>query len=407
MADFNFMNSPNFGAQGGVAANQSEAMNRFALQQAPLHTDLLRAQIQQSSAHALNETADAQMKQMQLRDMQNEGKVLAQMGKEQATSPQAQAGHALDQGSQLQALASHYFDAADRMFKGDAPVAGQKFLKQAVDLETKAASINKSVAQTTLARLNGELKSTEIISQSLGNATNAQDYNNKRLALLQNPDISAEDKQYMMQLPYSPEAIQAINEHALKYKDKIALQIRQATADAQIRKDQAQTRAADFNANLKTFQQKEEIRATVKAKIGAVKQVPASLVRNARNALTAEHFPGQSYSLLDPDSKAQVDSMAQKVAERTLQIQQETKLPESAAQMRAVMENRKNWTQTTGGLMSGFAKTTTLKGTQTAPLPWEPAATDRKEGSWYMIPAKGYALRWDPAGDPPQPWSKQ
>jgi len=392
----------------------------------PLHLDLLRGQIADTTALTRGRTAEARLNEMKADEQQRASEIMRQSV--QKLSSDAQTAQVLDpNGPDPQAMgrsmATQQLRVANMLAKGGAPMAAQTYAKNGLDMLTKITQADANLARQRNSATEAAMREVELTSQYLGSAKNAQEFEAGKVALMAAmPQMPAADRQRLLSTAYSPDVIQHLNDQALKESDRRKLE-QQKTE--QVSKDtyrRSREWALSWDRSEANIRRREEIRRDVAAQKAGdkpMKDINPKQLERVRGAISREMFPGQKG--ITGDTKEQLDAAAVDAVGQVQALMRSNKgLTESEATARVVAAQKREWTRTQSGGALGLLRDVTLGAvdlgkTKTVyglgrsadkPIPAQPGQ-EFVEGKYYVSPAGKVAKRvkggWEaakPAGRP-------
>lgn len=310
-------------------------------------------------------------------------------------------GFAVDAEGKPVSMASSIARVGMRLLSGGFSSAADKAFNQASLMAGHDTSQDRLTFEKRKAELEEDLKMYELVGHRTPWITNQQQLNDL------NADITKRSGKPPPwgHLPYSPELVQTLNDSSLKYSERANFQLKEEKALFDQRQRELRNTVDDLRLQLdKTKFEWQKEKGERDKKAGVISPAGASDV-DAVMQLAIQQNP--KLKELKGQDAAALDQFSRSVADEAKKIykQHDGALSMEQARYKALTSNME---QLTVGSDWG---STTVKydakgvGTREVPLPDSGDASTRKEGKWYNV--KGKVLRWDPKGDPKQPWTTE
>lgn len=413
MTDFNFMNNPDFGAPGGIRADQAAQMNALSMQGAQAELNMmpdkqahLRAQTQHLQAQTGAIPSEIELRRATASKAPAEimkiwsevGKIVAETDEKTFATQEAKAlkdaliaaseggQFAVDTEGKPVSQAKAVINIGMQLLKRF-PNAAEKMLNQGNLMFGHETSEERLAHDKRKAALEQDLKMFDLVGHRTPWITNQQ----------QLDDLTADVTKQTGKPPpwaglaYSPELVRALNASSLKYSERANFQLREEKAVFDQRQREFRNNLDKLRYELdkdKLARQRERDARDKKA--GAVAPAGASDVDAVTQMLIQQNpklkgLTGQDAAAFDQFSRSVADEA------KRLYKQADGALTPEQARYKAMTDNMdqltvgSNWGSTTVKYESkgiGTAKT---------PIPFA-ADAERKEGKWYTV--NGRVVQW-------------
>lgn len=415
MGDFDFMNNPDFGAPGGVRANQAAMMNELSMQGA--QADLAMMPDKQAYMRAQTEHLKAQTgeipSQIELRKAQASkapaeimklwsevGENIADAGaKEYATQEAKALKEAMiraSQGGQFavgedgkpMSNAKSIASIGMKLLAEGFTVPAEKLLNQANLMAGHDTSQDRLLFDKRTAELDQDLKIAQLVGHRTPWITNQKQLDDLNTEITR---ITGKAPAWTG-VPYSPETVQRLEAFALKAGERANFQLKEEKALADQRNRDIQNSLRELDIRIREAEhQRRKWKDEQDKKAGVVAPAGTSEV-DAVTQMAIQQNP-KLKGLTGPDAAA-FDMFARSVADEAKKIykQHGRALTPEQARFKALTNNMEQLT--VAGTWSGG---TTVQyeskgiGTPSTPIPFA-ADTERKADKWYTV--NGRVVQW-------------
>ena len=403
MADFSMWGPSQLGARTFDIDQQAKQLNALTQEKMqgeiaaqPDHLELLKAQVRDFSAQALERSATAKLTDFKVQEAQRVNDIMKEQAntqkQAQAVETQKNGGAAPGQPNPLDAgksFAMQQLDLASKLAAGGAYTTAQGYAMKGMEMLGHVTSAEANQARQRNSLDQAAERETKLTAQYLGGAKNPQEFEAGKLGLMAAlPSMSQEERSQLMSTQYSPQVVQHIADRAVTEEEK---RKKAMTAAENVSKDKLRrTRegAMSFDRNWDNIQKREQIRRdTAEAKAGGkpMGNIPPKQLDRTNAAVSRAIFPEG----VPPESKnAVADATLEVVGQVQSMMKANKGMTESEALQRAVASNAKDWQTIKGRQLLGVQlgkDTKTFSAAGKTPETAMPAgaATTFVEGRYY------------------------
>lgn len=220
-----------------------------------------------------------------------------------------------------------------------------------------------------------------------------QEFHQRLLAILSDPNVSPEEKKNLQNLQYSPQVVDQLAQTGMSASQKAEQQLRQQQFQETQRYHDAQLNVSRQRLLAETaYRTAQERDKTNNAKIGK----GGAAITSAEHMMAApvvQEIMGSSFNANDPNSNIAVDTIASRAKQMVNRPGSNLSFSQALSIAAQAAKQRGEFPSTTTHHMIGSDTTTTKfseqTGTQENPIPIEGLfKEDLQDGKWYLINGK-------------------
>src|ERR1035437_4666131 len=235
MADFSMWGPSQLGARTFDIDQQAKQLNALTQEKMqgeiaaqPDHLELLKAQVRDFSAQALERSATAKLTDFKVQEAQRVNDIMKEQAntqkQAQAVETQKNGGAAPGQPNPLDAgksFAMQQLDLASKLAAGGAYTTAQGDAMKGMETLGHVTSAEANQATQRNSADQAAERETKLTAQYLGGAKNPQEFEAGKLGLMAAlPSMSQEERSQLMSTQYSPPVVQHIADRAVTEEEK-------------------------------------------------------------------------------------------------------------------------------------------------------------------------------------------